>query len=108
MFILRGLFWFAIVALLMPQGPDLGLNGRLDHLRDTLSSQQEQLYPAGAVAGLRRQVASAQAASTDFIGVWRRAVGSRLDLVRADLVADRAARSGKLAELIVLPPSLRP
>lgn len=104
MFILRGLFWFGVVALLMPQSPNLGLGTSLDRIRDTLAVQHDRLVPTGTIHSIRGQVRAAQGASGDFVGAWRQAVYARVNLVRADLGADRAARNGNPAEMITLRP----
>lgn len=80
MFIFRGLFWLAVVALLMPRGPYLGLD--FDHLRQTVYGGRLPAIAANATA------ADLQAVIRDY----RSAMLKRLGAVRGEIEADRARR----------------
>ena len=78
MFVLRSLFWFAVVALLMPRAPDLGLEL-------TSSSGLPSIHV------LRGETATDTRRRTDlrdFIDAYREAAFGQLAAVRADLAAN--------------------
>lgn len=82
MFVLRTLFWFAVVALLMPHGPDLGFG--LSRVRSDLATY----------GGTTRLVSLSDAKSplepilaSDPVQAFRDAVGPRLSVIRAELSA---------------------
>lgn len=81
MFVLRSLFWLALVALMMPRGPDLGL----DRARDALSAQPAA-YTLQQPRG--RRIWDAGRAAHDPLQAYRQLVLGRLDAVRAELATD--------------------
>jgi len=89
MSLVRSLFWFALVALLFPRGPDLGLE-----LHDTIHVPAIHM-PFGAEIDVPRIIAA------DPIETYRNAVFARLTEVRAELASERSRRGtqGLLAAL---------
>lgn len=89
MSLVRSLFWFALVALLFPRGPDLGLE-----LHDSIRVPAIHI-PFGAEIDVPRIMAA------DPIETYRNAVFARLTEVRAELASERSRRSpqGLLAAL---------
>lgn len=103
MFMLRGLFWVAAVALLLPRGPDLGVEPRRAAGLPLTPSLQISIGDARAAAdAVREQIVLSQMSPGDIVERYRGAVFERLAAVRVELAADRARRgdSGKLSALI--------
>lgn len=84
MFVIRGLIWLAIVALLMPRAPQL----RLEHLRDAL-------IPADAVVAVHSPSPRVQAVER-AVHLYRDAVLRRLARVHAELRHSGAVRAADL------------
>lgn len=88
MFVLRGLFWLIVVALLMPRGPDLGFD--VSRVRADLAASPAQLV---YVDDMRGRFAAAREAVGDPIQAYREhfrdVLLKRLDGVRAELTAAR-------------------
>jgi len=80
MSLVRSLFWFALVALLFPRGPDLGLE-----LPDSIHVPAIHV-PFSAELDVPRIIAA------DPIEMYRSAVFGRLTEVRAELVSERMRR----------------
>ena len=88
MFVLRGLFWLAVVALLMPRGPDLGLD--ISSVRADLAQRPAQLT---LIDDMRGQFTAIRDAAGDPVQTFRRtyreSLLQRLDAVRAELATGR-------------------
>ncbi len=91
MYIIRGLFWFAIVAVLMPRGPDLGID--LQELRTELAAQSLSIARPDAIASLRGEIAAARIRAEDPVRIWRDGALKQLSRVRVEL-AQAARASG--------------
>lgn len=99
MFVLRALFWLAFVALLMPRGPDLGLD--VTRVRTDLAAHPSPLV---LVDDLRGGLVHVRTTALDpvqiTIGRYRDALLDRLNGVRAELVSARPqARDNALISL---------
>ena len=99
MFVFRGLFWLVLVALLIPRGPDLGIDVR----------HAMELYPVerqlqGKTADLFNQMRGLGAVADAVVENYRRIAIHRLALVRVQIAVDRARR-GKAAELSAIIPA---
>lgn len=82
MFVLRALFWFAVVAVMMPQGPDLGLD--LSKVRNDIAAHHQALsFEAMGTSGWCR-TSDAQL-DKDPVMSFRTAAQSRLASVRVQL-----------------------
>jgi hypothetical protein len=92
MFVLRSLFWIAVVALLMPRAPDLGLE-----FASPSGLPSVHVLRGAAAADMRRQTDL-----RDFIDAYRTAAFGRLVAVRADLAANAtpAGPSYGLSDLV--------
>lgn len=103
MFLLRGMFWIAAVALLLPRGPDLGIEPHTTSGLPLTPAMQISTGDArAATEALRKRIAVSQMSPGAIVESYRNAVYGRLAAVRAELEADRARRgeSGKLVSLI--------
>ena len=100
MFVLRCLFWFALVAVMMPRGPDLGLD--LDRVRNDMAAHSQSITfePADALSrALQWRVSAPSLSQDDPVQAFRDAVLSRLAVVRVDLARTAPeARVGDLAQ----------
>jgi hypothetical protein len=89
------LFWFAVVAVFMPSGPDLGQDAH--QLRTELSSNSIMATRPDVLASLYGGIAAARSRAEDPVRAWRedtlkRLSQVRLELATARLVAGRPAR----------------
>jgi len=74
MFLLRSMFWIAVVMLMVPRGPDLGVD--LGQVRTAMDSDP----------------IATQAALSDLVQAGRKELLVRLATVDADIKADQARR----------------
>lgn len=93
MFVLRSLFWFAVVALMMPQGPDLGLD--LSHLRSDIAAHRQSIS-FEAIGPSQWRVTAPPLLHDDPVASFRAAALSRLAVLRTELSrADAGPRVGE-------------
>lgn len=91
MFVIRSLFWFAVVALLMPRGPDLGLD--FHQLRTDLAANHVAIHRIVSWTPLRDGFAQARIEASDPVRIWRTDMLERVATVRTELATARAGRS---------------
>jgi len=88
MFVARALFWFAVVAVLMPRAPDLDLD--VSRVRADLAGDQVRL---GLVDDLRSDFANVRNMAFDPVRIYSLHYGNvlreRLNVVRTELAAVR-------------------
>lgn len=106
MFVLRSLFWFAVVALLMPRGPELGI---ALHRPAVMSSAQYQILSLGdRFEAVRAQIAEATARPEDDpVQFYRAMLVHHLAAVRVQLSEVRAQQRAGTAIAAILAPGVR-
>ena len=102
MFVLRSVFWFALVALMIPRGPDLGID-----VRQSAGLPVTQFEFRSTATQLLRDVADVRLTTDDPVETFRRAAFHQLAIVRMEIAADRARRGTRAGLSAIIPEAWR-